>query len=109
MDQQRPLRGVPHDEPGLLVRLAQGGLPRCFTAVNVPARLEPDSQALVQVQDHAPPADDNGRTRHVHSIGLLVEGVLESRELFEENLDRRSLAFVYRDPLCYCKRNALHH
>jgi len=100
---------VPHDEPGLLVRLAQGGLPRCLAVVDVPARLEPDPQALVQMQNHAPRADDDGRTRDVHGIGLLVEGVLEPRELLEEGPDRRSLAFVYRDPFGYRKGNALDH
>ena len=56
----------------------------------------------MQVQDHAAPADDDGRTRHVHSIGLLVEGVLESRELFEEERrrpveERTAKPFAARD------------
>lgn len=75
VDQARAAGGLAHREPGLLLGLAQGCLPRRLTLVYVPPWLDPDAEALVQVEDGAPRPPHDPRPGHVDRVSVAVEGV----------------------------------
>ena len=84
VDQAGPPAGMRHLEPELLDGLAQGGLGWLLAGVDVPAGLHPAGEALVQVQDRAPGAHDDGRGRDVGGVGVLVVGIGEAVQLGQE-------------------------
>ena len=91
VDQAGPPWGMRHLEPQLLDGFAQGGLGWLLARVDVPAGLHPAGQALVQVEDRAPRAHDDGRRRDMGGVGVLVVGIGQAVQLGQEaGLRRRS-------------------
>jgi hypothetical protein len=50
------------------------------------SRLHPAAETLVDVEDRAPAADDNGRRRHVGRVGVLIAGINQTVQLGQEFL-----------------------
>ena len=73
-----------HVQPELLDRLAPGGLGWRLAGVDVAAGLHPAAETLVEVEDRAPGAHDDGRRGHVGGVGVLVVGIVEAVELGQE-------------------------
>ena len=55
-----------------------------FTVIDVPARLQPQTQSFVQVQHHAPATNDDGRRRHMTNICVLAERCRKLRHDIEK-------------------------
>jgi len=84
VDQLRPVMRMRHRKPEFLVRLAYRRYSRIFTVVDVPARLQPQTQSLVDVQHHATATDDDCRRRHMTNIGVLTERYRQLRHDVEK-------------------------
>ncbi len=80
-----------HVQAQLLDGLSPGGHGRRLPGVDVAAGLHPAGETLVQMQDRAPAADDDGRRGDVHGVGLLVERIVEAIELGQEAVLGRDL------------------
>ena len=63
VDQLGLVAGEAGREPGLLRRLPHGGVPRRLARVDVPARLDPDAERLVPVQQRCRAARRRSPTR----------------------------------------------
>ena len=72
--------------------------PTASRRVDVPARLDPDVERLVAVQQDAAGPDDDRRPGDVDRVGVLVEGLLEALDLGAEPLDAAPFALVHRRP-----------
>jgi hypothetical protein len=83
-DEQRAIGRVDDGEPGLLDRLAPGGLRGRLPRLQVPTGLQPPTLASVAVQQGASGADHHRRRSHVDRVGVLVPGPLETIELGQE-------------------------
>ncbi len=66
---------VSHLESGLFARLANARLLGRLPRVDVAARLHPDSQAAVEMKNHATRGDNEGRGRDVMIVLALGEGI----------------------------------
>ncbi len=86
--QEWTARRVLDEQPGLLGGLSERSLLGQLVCVDVTPRLHPDAEATVPVQHRAPRPDHEARRRHVHGIGVLIEGMLQSIDLGDEPLDR---------------------
>jgi len=73
VNQLRPVVRMRNRKPEFFVRFAYRRCSRMFAVVDVPARLQPQTQSFVQVQHHATTTNDDGRRRHMTNIGVLAE------------------------------------
>jgi hypothetical protein len=83
-------------QPGLLRGFAQGAFPGGLTRVDVAARLHPDPEDPMAMEDHAARANHEGRAGDVDRAGVLAEGIREQLELGEELLDAGPFPVVDR-------------
>ena len=91
---RRPGHSSP--QPGLLARLPPGRLPGGLPRLQVAARLQPQPQPLVAVQDDAARPDDQRRAGHMGGVGLLVEGTRQAAEGHQDAMPRSGLPAVDR-------------
>jgi hypothetical protein len=80
----------------LLTHLSEGGVGRFLAWVDVTARLEPQSQALVAVQQHPAITDDHCGARDVRRVGVLVERPAQLAERPQDRHPRPRLAVIHR-------------
>lgn len=78
----------------LLAYFTQDRLRRRLARVDVTAGLQPQTQALVAVQDGSAPPDHHGRRGDVGRVGVLVQWLGKRVERSQELLLRRSVAGV---------------
>ena len=116
MDELRPVVRVRNFETKLFHRLAQRGSRGFFARVDMPARLQPNTEAFVHVQHNTATTDDDGRCGHVTHVGVFVERVGERRHDLEKLGDRFAFAIIYgccalkvRAQLHRCTRSAVNH
>lgn len=84
----------PEVKAGLLDRLPQGRVGRRLARLQVAARLQPEPQQLVAVEEQAARAGHDGRGGDVGEVGFAVEGPLQDRERGQEGGARFPLAPV---------------
>ena len=96
VDQLRAAGRKADVEAGLLVRLAERGVPRGLARLDVPAGLQPDAESLVAMQHDAPFADNDRAAGDVHAVGVFAERLLQHVEMLDKCRQRRTFSVVDR-------------
>jgi hypothetical protein len=100
MDQGRLCFGKPELEARFFDGLAPSAVPRRLICFNVTARLQPNAEALVFVEDNATRANHDRRAGDMDDVGILSEWVGESVEGFQECSNRLALTLIERVEFC---------
>ena len=81
-------------EPRLLPNLAAGGGPRRFPGLDMAARLKPEAEPLVPVEQQPPGSDDHRRPCDMDGAGVLGERFGKAVELAQDPAHRRPFPLV---------------
>jgi hypothetical protein len=96
MDEGRVVAGVVEDQARLLLALPQRSSRGAFTGLEVAAGLQPPVEPAVEVEQHAPRPDHDGRRRHMGQVGVPVERARHRGQGLEDGETRPLLTRVGR-------------
>lgn len=101
VDMEGPLVHEPRHQAGLLAHFPLHGDLERFTGIDVPARLQPDPESAVPVEQHvAVSVNDDPRRCHMRRIGRLAEGVREPVQQGADPIQAVLFAMIDRRMMC---------
>lgn len=92
VEELRPARRVADRQAGLLLGLAERRVRGNLARIEMAARLQPETEPLVQVEHRAPWSAHDRGAGHVDEVGVTIEGVNQAVELGQETSLGRHLS-----------------